>query len=148
MTTHEEAEVVVRKMEGFDGPAVVLVAPLVDYWREHIQPAVSTPPEGCELVEEDGVPVFREPTDDDYGWVDLVGVADAGKPGPEFYGRRYIVRQVTPPVPTGMERLARLLAAEYDMPWERLATSHQTGYVEMAQELYDLGVRCPDQTED
>ena len=53
-----------------------------------------------------------------------------------------------PPVPTDVERLARLMAGVVGQSWERLSTSHQTGYVAKAQELYDLGVRCPEQTED
>jgi len=116
MTTHIEAEAVVRRMEKYGEP---FAAPIVACWREHMQPAVPTPPDDLELVEEDGVPVFRAPADDDYGWLDTYGAVrftPGGNPSPEFNGRRYIVRQVTPPVPSEVERWPRLTGPGGAMP--------------------------------
>jgi len=147
MTTHIEAEAVVRRMEKYGEP---FAAPIVACWREHMQPAVPTPPDDLELVEEDGVPVFRAPADDDYGWLDTYGAVrftPGGNPSPEFNGRRYIVRQVTPPVPSEVERLARALAEAYWARWSNApGPSPASGHMETAQDLYDHGVRCPDQT--
>ena len=132
MTTHEEAEATVHLLPGGG-------------FGFYVRPAVPPVPDGYELVEDDGVPAFRAPTDDDYGYLDLYGVVDAGDPSPAFGGRRYIVRQS---VPTEVERLARLLAVEYGMPWEHQSTYNQEYYVAQAQRLLDHGVRCPDQTQD
>ena len=147
MSTHIETEAAVRRMDGYGeafAPAIVA------FWREHHQPAVPATPDGCELVEEDGVPVFRAPTNDDYGWLDLYGAVrftPAGNPSPEFGGRRYIVRQSVPPVPTEVERLARVLAEAYWARWSNApGPSPASGHMETAQDLYDLGVRCPEET--
>jgi len=59
-----------------------------------------TPPDGCELVDADGVPAFRRVTDDDYGWLNPDGRVMTLYPLPdptdEFGGQRYIVRQSDP----------------------------------------------------
>jgi len=167
MTTRKEADAAVRRMEGygFDGPAVVLIAPLVAWWREQVQPAVPDIPDGCELVvDADGVPVFRAVTVADYGWLEddgeygvvgrmslpysTVGRMSLPYSTDEFGGQRYIVRQVTAPVPTDVERLAQALAASYWSAWEGLLASTQAHYMEQAQRLLDLGVRCPEHAED
>jgi len=144
-TTHEEAEAAVRRMEGYGVPDI---SPVFLWWRENVQPAVPTPPDDLELVEEDGVPVFRAPADDDYGWLDTYGAVrftPGGNPSPEFNGKRYIVRQSAPAVPTDVERLTQALL---EHAWSAgvvpgvPVACHRT----MAQHLYDRGVRYPEQT--
>jgi len=151
-TTHEEAEAAIRVMETWFSVSDQ-TRTIVAWWREHVQPAVPAPPEGCELVEVDGVPVFRAPTEADYGWLRQLGltVAHVGRYAlpsttSKFNGKRYIVRQVTPPVPTDVERLARLLADREGFAWDYLHGPTVVIYVAQAQRLYDLGVRCPEQT--
>jgi len=46
MSTHIEAEAVVRRMEKYGEP---FAAPIVAFWREHMQPAVPSPPDGPHL---------------------------------------------------------------------------------------------------
>ena len=153
MTIHEEAEAAIRVMETWFSVSDQ-TRTVVAWWREHMQPAVPNIPDGCELVEVDGVPVFRLVTEADYGWLRQLGltVAHVGRYAlpsttSKFNGRRYIVRQVTPPVPSEVERLARLLAEAYWARWSNApGPSPASGHMETAQDLYDLGVRCPEQT--
>ncbi|GEM_PF-6814776 len=155
MTIHEEAEAAIRVMETWFSVSDQ-TRTVVAWWREHMQPAVPNIPDGCELVEVDGVPVFRAPADDDYGWLDLFGRVmllpvlrlryGPTRSTDTFAGKRYIVRQVTPPAPTDVDRLARLLAVEQGMPWERQSTATKAYYVGKARRLYDRGVRYPEQT--
>jgi len=147
MTTHKEAEATIRRLKRYG-----FGAPVVAWWREHVQPAVPTLPDDLELVEDnDGVPVFRAVTDDDYGWLGyeeglrLVGHARNPLPSDTFGGKRYIVRQSAPAVPTDVERLTQALL---EHAWSAgvvpgvPVACHRT----MAQHLYDRGVRCPEQT--
>jgi len=147
-----EAEATVRKMEGYGATIYApVIAPVIAWWREHMQPAVPPVPYGCELVEVDGVPVFRKPDDDDYGWLGrdgglwLVGHVPLLTTTYAFGGRRYIVRQS---VPSDVDRLAQALAAVVGQSWERLSNSNQTYYRVKAQRHYDHGVRCPEIAED
>jgi len=148
MSTHEEAEAEIRRMEDYTPTADATV---VACWREHMQPAVPPVPDGCELVDDDGVPVFRVPTEDDYGYlrqfggVVLVGRYALPSTTSKFGGKRYIVRQS---VPTEVERLAQALAASHWSAWEGLLSGAEGGYAAQAQRLYDHGVRCPEQTQD
>jgi len=152
VTTHEEAEAAVSDMETWrlaSDHAHTVVA----YWREHIQPAVPPVPDGCELVvDADGVPVFRAPADDDYGYLNIYGflcltASPLPHPTDTFAGKRYIVRHPAPTVPTDVERLAQALAESTGMMWGGLPASEGERYVRAAaQNLYDLGVRCPEQT--
>ena len=147
--TQAEAEATVRRVEGYG-----FAAPLIAWWRENVQPAVPDIPDGYELVEDnDGVPVFRLVTEADYGWLKpnggivLVGYYALPQPTDPFAGKRYIVHQVAPPVPTDVERLAQALAESTGMMWGGLPASEGERYVRAAaQNLYDLGVRCPEQT--
>jgi len=150
MTTHKEAEATIRRLKRYG-----FGAPVVAWWREHVQPAVPTLPDDLELVEDnDGVPVFRAVTKDDYGWIGyeeglrLVGHARNPLPSDTFGGKRYIVRQVTPPAPSEVDRLARVLADCYWDKWGNGPVPDLAAYRVRAQHLYDHGVRCPDQTED
>jgi len=149
MSTHEEAEAEIRRMEDYTPTADATV---VACWREHMQPAVPPVPDGCELVDDDGVPVFRVPTEDDYGYlrqfggVVLVGRYALPSTTSKFGGKRYIVRQSVPPVPTEVDRLARLLGDAEGLPRQPFGVAQQSYYGGKAQRLYDHGVRCPEQT--
>jgi len=149
MTAHMETEAAIRVMETYGASTTSPARVFVAYWREHVQPAVPPVPAGCELVKVDGVPVFRAPTDDDYGWLSsagglgLVGLGSMPHPTSPFDGKRYIVRQS---VPSEVERLAQALAAYYWAKWGNGPGPDLAAYRVRAQELHDLGVRCPEVT--
>jgi len=151
MSTHIETEAAIRELETWFSVSDQ-TRTVVAYWREHMQPAVPNIPDGCELVEVDGVPVFRLVTEADYGWLKpnggivLVGYFALPQPTDPFAGKRYIVHQVAPPVPTEVERLTQALAAYYWAKWGNGPGPDLAAYRVRAQDLYDLGMRCPEQT--